>query len=514
LTDDDRGRVKQQLQVQQSNLASQLAASMMQLYGIASPDPATIGAEVGAEGHIFALLSGPPTRLHGGAGWETNLFALTDDLFARLYPQHPDFDPTVARKALTTAEVRTVLQCVTRAMENRDRRVELERAQLPLVRRVIHGLDLGEVSDGPLVVSPEWRRKIDQHAAQRGIAGDFAVEDLRRWIGELGGEGLDPLVVNLIIATYALLADRGWVRYGTAQAEAPPLDKIGTGWSLREPELPTDAEFTVARHRAEVLFGVKVPEVLFTRNVQRLAADVLAKVDAWEGPLTRMRELLGSHADDLGLDVEASARGRSSRETAELLAGLRGATTATALVRVLAGPVPDGALTDEVRARTASSAGEVSRAMETMRWSQLESLREIVEQRDDTAGISARTILDQLAKDAALTEFERPLAPVLETATKDGWRLIQSLIVVTTLALPAPVPLVPPNPPERLVVPPDPSLPPALEARARVSASALEATLGAMLVQVQADVESWLAKHPGQDVDVNWHVSAPTDQAG
>ncbi len=518
LTDDARAQMRQQLQVQQSTLASQVEASLMQLYGLASPDATTVGTEVSSEGHILTLMPGLSPRLHGGASWETNLQGLVDALFGRLYPKHPDLGVAGTRKALTLGELRTVLQCITRAMENRDRRVELERAQLPLMRRVIHGLDLGEVSDGPLVISPEWRRKIEQHAAQHQFSGDFEVDDVRRWIGELGGEGLDPLVVNLIIQTYALLADRAWLFRGMVEAEAPALDKMGSGWRLREPDLPTEAEFAAARRQAGEMFGVHVPEVLFTRNVERLSAGVLTEVEKWEAPLTRMREVCASHAKDLGIDVDASARGRANREAAEFLASLRQAPSATERVRILAAPIPAGPITVDVLAYTAKHAVEVSQALDSMSWSHLNTIRNIVE-RNDQAGMAARSILERLSREAALNELERPLAPVLTAVARESWSLIQSLIEVPT----------PPPPPEITIKLPvdtnppvstQPALPdrvgPANQPgrRARVSASAVEATLETLLVLMREDVRTHLKQNPLKDIDVSWHLSTPTDQDG
>ena len=169
-------------------------------------------------------------------------------------------------------------------MEDGERRTVVDSKQLPIVRRIVHGLELGEVGDGPLHVTVDWRRKIDQQAAAQGITGDIPTDDIRRWIGELGKPGLDRPVSGLVIATYALVADRAWVHHGVV-VDAPDIDKIGPGDSLRAQELPSVDEFAAARRRVADLFGISVSDVLFARNVRILAEQTRAQVRELEAPV-------------------------------------------------------------------------------------------------------------------------------------------------------------------------------------------------------------------------------------
>ncbi|MCQ0013782.1 hypothetical protein [Actinomadura madurae] len=172
LASDQRIRVRHQLQAQADNLASQLTALLQQLYGISGGDKGNVSAEVYDGQHILSLRPGHDRpRLQGGAGFEHNMMALADGLYSRIYPKHPDLDLTHTRKAVTVGELKTVLAWITKAMEDRSGRTVVDRDKLGLLKRIVHPLELGEVHDGPLNVSLEWRRRIDQLAGRNGRAG-------------------------------------------------------------------------------------------------------------------------------------------------------------------------------------------------------------------------------------------------------------------------------------------------------------------------------------------------------
>lgn len=176
MSTDDRMRVRQQLMAQGANLSSQLGVALHQAYGIAKPDPGSVTVELDDDTNAQSLLPGYAPRLAGGAPFDHNAQVMVDGMFAVLYPRHPDLDPTGTRKLATVKDLGIVLGWVTRAMEDGQRRVTVDSKELLLVRRIVHGLELGEVSDGPLTLSVEWRRRIEQHAAAQGVSGDFPVE--------------------------------------------------------------------------------------------------------------------------------------------------------------------------------------------------------------------------------------------------------------------------------------------------------------------------------------------------
>lgn len=514
LSADDRVRVRHQLQAQQDNLTSQLVAALQQLYGIARADDGTVGAEVGDEGHVLSLLPGLRFRLQAGAGFEYNVLSLADDMFGAMYPKHPDFDPTNSRKAITSADLRAVFGWISRAMEDGKQRVVVDRNQLTLVKRIVHPLELGEVSDGPLNLSTEWRRRIEQHAAQLGIKGDFGAEDIRAWIAALGYTGMDKAVTNLIIATYGLLADRAWVLHGSLLTQSPELDKIGPGYALRAQQMPTADEFAAARERAATLFGLHVSDVLFARNVSRLAGEVRAKAEQLEPAVTGVRRSLDRHSDALGLTgADPVPRVSAARDAADLLARLVAGKDATPVIRELA--TAHYEVTDPVLGAAIASAPDVLSALDNAAWQLLDSVRRLVG-RGDGIGDRAERLVEEVRQAAQANEFERPLAPVLHGIDRPALALLNDAVEKPPApTLPADDPGAgtgpvtstkaggPPPPPARVGT--------TRRAPHRIRASAAEALLAAELDAVQAEIRRYAENDPDAVIVIDWHVVTGED---
>jgi len=484
LSTDDRIRVKNQLQVQQGNLESALKSVLNQLYGLSSGDKANLRDPDSEPGQVLSLHTEHKPRLHGGASFEYNIFELTDSMFDTLYPKHPNLDPKKDRKAVTTGELKTALNWITRAAEQGGR-VELERNQLAPMRKIVHPLGLGEVHDGPMTLNNEWKTRIEQHAAKKGETGDFHVEEIRKWIADLGVTGLDKQVANLIIASYALLADRSWV-YNGVPSEAPELDRIGTGWFLRAQELPTNDEFEQARTRAGRLFGVSAPAVLFARNITKLAAGVQEKVHAQEGAVHGLHQSLTRHADDLGIDPTAP-RAVATRAAAELLAKLSGFKDPTQLVKALAAlPDPDG---DPARSRTMASAQQVLDALDRAQWDLLDTVRPYLSRND---GIRDRTerLLTDIADTARAEEFTTSLTPVLDEARGVALKIIRD--ATPPDPGPGPTPLPPP--------------PPVTGQAKRLKPGATSADLAATMKDVQTSIAELASQHADQEIEISWRL--------
>jgi hypothetical protein len=409
LSADDRLRVRHQLQAQRDTLESQLDSALRQVYGIAQADEATVGAVVGEDGHVMSLRPGHRPRLYGGAGFLYNLMALADGMFAALYPKHPDFDTTNNRRPVSLSELRTALRWITEAAENGNR-VELDRTQLPTVKKIVHPLELGDVHDGPLVLSNGWRLRIERQAASHGATGDFAVGDLRSWLNEMGYTGLDAPVANLIIASYALLANRAWVLRG--QPEEPPgLDRIDPGWALRAQPMPGEAVFAVARDRSRLLLeAAPVPSALVARNVHRLAEQVRLQVGTFQEAVHQVRRSLNDHAGSLDL-TDDSDRRRSVLAGEDLLARLSDAADDAALVRALAGAEYAG-ISDQELSSAITAAPVVQAALDGVDWPLLDRVRGLT----DSAGPvrdRAKALVDEVTRAARAHEFRVRLAPVL-----------------------------------------------------------------------------------------------------
>jgi hypothetical protein len=521
---DDQIRVKHQLEAQRDTLTSQLTDVLRQLYGIAHLDDTNVGAKTPDGLHVYSLYPGHTPQLQGGAPFAYNMAKLADGLFAARYPKHPDFDPQETRKAVTVGELKTVYGWIARAMEDGSRRVVVDSKQLALVKRIVPPLELGEVHDGPLNVGTEWRRRIEQHATAHGVRGDFEVEDIRRWIAELGWTGLDKTVSNLLIAAYALVADRSWVFNGAAAA-APELDRIGTGWALRAQERPSEEEFTAAHERAAALFGESVPRVHYARNVNDLAAKVRAKAQGWEPAVNGLRRSLANHRTALGLTQEPTDREKAVHDAADLIARLVRHKDATALVRELSALSYTTA--DDALAKTMSSAQPTLDALDRVKWQLLESVRGLTNRGDDLAD-RAQRLLAEIAETAAAREFERELTVVLNGAESRAVDIISESGRLNATATPTPV--CAPAPAETAVpapkdadqvslaehgqpplpaqpTPSTPAAPAAAPAKRRrlfiaTSPGSLESSLAQALAELTQQIRSHAAAHPGTEIEI------------
>ncbi|MFB4305066.1 PglY protein [Actinomadura sp. GTD37] len=513
LSPDERARTESYLAAQQATLTSELTSVLQQVYGINSGDSANIAAEVSEGKHVLSLNPAyPDPRLHGGAGFSYNLMAMTDGLFAVRYPKHPDFDTAGNRKPVTLGELKTALQWITRAFDDGSKRVVVDRDKLPLLRRIVHPLELGQVHDGPLIVTPDWQRRIDQAAAQHGVTGDLPVEEIRRWIEELGWTGMDRPVSNLIIATYALLSDRAWV-YEGGVSPAPELDKIGTSWALRAQALPSEQEYRTARLRLAKIFGEKVPEPLFARNVDKLGAALTTEVTRLSKDVMTVMHLLDEHNVELGL-APGSRRQLAARHGADLIVRLSSTTDATTLVKQLAAVSYE--TPDEELGSAIVSTPDVARALNGVAWPILGSLRELTQRQDDI-GDQARRLTGTLAQTANENERIKPLAPVLEQTGSAALALITQVSrTMTATTGTADAATTASQGGQRAAngaaeaadqtsltfegTPPVPSDAPPAAGRYRTSRSDQAVRLAA----VRDDIRRFLDTHPDTEVEISW----------
>ncbi|CAL9553350.1 hypothetical protein SUDANB15_04457 [Streptomyces sp. enrichment culture] len=547
---DDRAKVKRQLEVARDTLTDQLTGALAEVYGLARPTDSNPGPEVPDGRHVLSLQPEfTQPREEGGKGFEANVLHLADGMFSALYPKHPDFgtDRTGQRKAVTPAELRTALEWITRAMDEGGRANNVDSHHLKTVKRIVEPLELGTVHDGPLVMRSDWRSRINQVAAGHQQRGDLDVEDIRTWITrDLGYAGLDRLTTNLLIAAYALLDDRAWVLRGGPEREAPALQEIGPGWSLRAQPLPSEEEYAAARERAALLFGVAAKPALFARNVNRLAEDLRAKAETWEKDVAGVRASLDRHAPLLGLDTPDGTAPRTVilREAAGLLARLsRHGGDATALVRELAAASPTAAERDLNTAM--GSAGEVLRALDGTDWPALRTVHGLTS-REDGVGDRARRLFTEIAQVARASEFERSLVHVLQGIRDEANAIINAALRVENVFAdrqrsgagaqdvrvsepevatshpvvpPQPVPSPPADGERAARGTPSPDVdtagdtagyrPPVRRSGRRViaagdDATALEQRLAAQLAAVQEEIRAFRAAHPDADVEIVW----------
>lgn len=422
---DDRMRIRTQLRVNESSLSQQLTDVLEQAYGLRKAEESNLGAQLTDGAHVYSLLLDHQLKpLRKSEGFESAMLRLAEDVYGRMYPQHLNLDPAGKGDLVTLQNLKTVLGLIAAAVEDGSMRTVVESTKIPLAKRIVHGLQLGEVHDGPLIVSTDWRRRIDQQAAKNGVdpGSDLKVEQIRRWIEELGYTGLDRNVRNMIIACYALVADKTWLYRQTPVADPPELERIDAGYALRTQELPDEQQFTTALAKGGALFGSKVAPVRNARNTTQLAKDVRAKARSAQPAVNSLRDSLTAetHVQQLGLTAD-SARVVAVREAADLLARLARHENDTALVRELA--ALQYSCTDSVMSKTIGSAQLVLDALDRTNWAIVQSVHDMAKRADDL-GEQSRSLIERLRLAAASDEFTRPLAETLREVGDRGVTLL------------------------------------------------------------------------------------------
>lgn len=554
---DDRVKARRQLEIGRDTLTHTLVTSLGEVYGISAPKEGTKAVEVVDGRHVLSLLPQlPRPELEGGKQFADNVAHLADGMFGALHPKHPDFGPDRQgqRKAVTPAELRTTLEWITRAMDDGGR-VEIDRNHVATVKRIVEPLELGTVHDGPLVLRPDWRARINQAAAQNQERDDLSVEDIRRWITEepLAYSGLDKQTTNLLIAAYALLDDRAWVLRSGPETTAPDLLSIGPPWRLRAQPLPDDEEYEKARDRAAHLFGVPGKPQPYARNVNQLAADVRAKAEKLEKDVAGVRSALDRHAELIGLGAGITApRTAMLRDAAGVLARLgRHSSDATALVKELAAVTHQTPVRE--LAHTMESAEGVLAALDATDWPVLKRVHSLRD-RDDSVGDRAGRLFDHIAETVRASEFERPLAPVLREVRSTAMGIFDAALQLEQTAPLPPAPTPGPGeisltehgspavssrqepPAGPLAGSPEPEflwpapgsttgsaeegaggvLPGPRAARRVVQAgeSGLETLLAGELAAVRREIEDFRAGNPDTPVEIIWRAVDPGGQTG
>jgi len=266
--------------------------------------------------------------------------------------------------------------------------------------------------EAAFVLNRDWPDILNRKAAG---ADQATIAQLREWI-KADEPGLPEIVQNLIIASYAIQADKAWVRAGRT-VEAPKLDKITSDMVLRSQELPSEAEFETASARAQGIFRIPRQPVRSVRSVHALAEDIRGKAP---GRLSAAQELgaeLADHASTLGLSDDEPRMAASAAITA-LLGKLAATTDDTETVRVLA--AAELPRENAFYQAHLDSAETVKTALRTANWTVLDQLAGLT---DDAQAAAILSVLQQAARH---DEHEVPLGTPLRKADADAIALFMA----------------------------------------------------------------------------------------
>ena len=220
---------------------------------------------------------------------------------------------------------------VEQAAQDKVGRYEVPRRDIATVKKIANPLKIGIMHDAAFVLGREWPDLLTRKA---GTRAEVTVAPAAR-LDRRGAAWPPEQVQNLLIACYAVQADKAWLRAGHP-VETPKLDKVPDDLVLRSQELPTQEEFDIASARAAGIFrhpaaaGAHRPVGARARR-RHLAATPRA---VWTRPRTLAAEL-DRHAATLGLDDDAD-RQATLAWCDPLLVRLAATTDDTQTVRVLA----------------------------------------------------------------------------------------------------------------------------------------------------------------------------------
>lgn len=474
LRPEDRVRAREQLTSLRNSLTSKVKQVLRQAYGLAQKQPDDV--VLGFDEHLLTLVTGFRPTLPPGATFADALRSITDQLFARQYPEHPDFDPERTAGVVKPADVKIILDAVRRAVESGDDRVEIDqKPHRAVLKRIAEPLQLGTMGQAVFTLSRHWAQHFQQRAAAATVAidGELKVTDLRRWIDEPKPLGLDDLLVQLVIAAYAEQSNRSFYLHGGPVAAEPP--RIEKAMTLRLQDLPRPDDWAQAKEKSLALFGVTPVGPAVGRIIQIFARDLAEGARRHRDDAYTLKNRLEQHADALGLD-RAAAQGRlaTARRAADLLDMLTGSAGGVEIIESLARTDLGGP--PERLHKSISTARDVAAALGSGPWEELETIRSLPKPYDG----EAQAILAQLSAVAADEELTKSLVPALRRAKEDAVALTRRAIVQ------------PPQPD------PDPVKPDPTQVSGRRTVAAAD------VAEVIDQLRTLASQHPDATIDVTW----------
>ncbi|MFR9751408.1 BREX-2 system ATPase PglY [Nocardia sp. 004] len=375
LNPDNRASARQLLESQRETLRKQVLATFKQAYGLAERKPNDVTGDLEQHFHPLPDIDGLTVSI--GQSLHDGVRTVAGKLLAHQFPAHPDLDQRATGIAVKPAEAKLVFTHIRAAAEARDGRVEVPAKDRPLMERIAGPLGLGQQKEAYFELSRRWADHFRKTAQNQGSTGDLTVSELTAWTDLPEPRGLEPHIAHLVIASFAEMDDRVWVR--GVPIDAPDLTKIQSGDALRTQPLPSESDWETARHRFEVIFGDKAPTLRRGSLVQQLARQITSAATKYHDPALRLVEQLEQHADFLGLD-DATPGGRLAiaRRAVELLTALcsagGGSAGAKKTVEALA-RFDLGEPTPHRYATSIKSAEKVISALTHTAWANLEQAR-------------------------------------------------------------------------------------------------------------------------------------------
>ncbi|MCE7080358.1 phage resistance protein [Streptomyces sp. ST2-7A] len=375
LNPDNRARAKGMLETQRESLLKNVLGAFKQAYGLAEKKPGDVG--VGFDDHLVSLREVDGLTLSFGRSMRDGLRHIAGRLLASQYPDHPDLDPENTGTVVKVGDARKVFAHVRAAAEARDGRAEVPAPERALMRRVAGPLRLGTQKEAYFELSHHWADHFRQLSREEGVTGDLSLITLTDWTDRPTPRGLPDFLVRLVVASFAEMDDRVWVRAGTPLDPPPALNEIKEYDALRSQPLPSPEDWENARQRFTALFGETAPTLRRGRMVNQFARLIGEQAGRHRDDARELVTQLERHSDFLGLDeTEETGRPAIARRAVELLTVLagspgQGAAEARRTVEALAGFDFGGVGADRF-GTSIKQARKVAHALDSAPWGTLD----------------------------------------------------------------------------------------------------------------------------------------------
>ncbi|MBT1091684.1 phage resistance protein [Streptomyces sp. Tu102] len=509
LNADNRSRAKGLLETQREALLKQVKGAFKQAYGLAQKQVADVVPDF--DDHLVPVPDVDNLTLSFGQSLHDGIRHVAGKLLAHQYPAHPDLDPDGTGTAVKSADTRKVFTHVRAAAEARDGRVEVPAADRRLMQRIAGSLRLGQQKEAYFELSRYWADHFRQLASAQGVTGDLSLITLTDWTDKPDPRGLPDFLARLVVAAFAEMDDRVWVRGGTVLDPAPELSAIKDHDALRSQPLPAESDWDAARQRFETIFGEKAPALRRGRMVNQFARQIIEAARTHRDHAADLVHQLEAHASFLGLDQTTdTGRLALARRSLQLLDALtaeagKGAAGAKKTVEALAS-FDLGETSADRYGTSIKQARSVAEAVASAPWSTLELAAGL--------GPEGAALLDSLRNVARDDQRTADLRDALARTQRE----VVALVKRSQAATPPPAPAAPqvtaddlslntPTSDPRIPYAPQETPTPASSGSGSTrTAGGRRTTVARAAADLQAELSELAARHPDATIEITWKV--------
>jgi hypothetical protein len=425
LSPQDRQAAKSILESQQSALRQRIHQHLDAVYGLDAVSSQSIDTHHSLDLPERFISLDPGLELQPPVA--PNFKGAFEHLFAQAlqyeFPAAPPIE--IELKPNVLDKVYPLLREATQAA---DGRVAVDKALRPLMRQIVHPLNLGEMGADAThcVLSSHWKTHFHRQLTEPDAK--LTVAQLRDWINQPSPLGLPLEAENLIILLYAESTNRVFYRHALPHTRVS-LKDLPHDCELKSQPLPDEAPWQTAVRLANEVFGLSISSLLNLNNVADLTSQVQNHAQALLSDAQAYYQSLGDRLEQWSLSPDGDRL-----------------TTATALLELLQCLSAKNA---DVVSTLADTTFQTSEAAVKQLLTQLPSLNQAFQQTkwDIFAGIrqlqdsrqaQAQAILTQVGHALAQDDYVASLGLILQETEAQAIRLL-------TQAPSSPIPETPPR---------------------------------------------------------------------